>query len=95
MARLVTCVVRIFNNNILLLLIHVRLLSIILLLLDVIINMLDDNIIVLISVSYTHLDVYKRQVHTVLRDLAVALSACIYQSLCDSDSCSVKQAVDG
>lgn len=31
----------------------------------------------------------------VLRDLAVALSACIYQSLCDSDSCSVKQAVDG
>ena len=27
----------------------------------------------------------------VLRDLAVALSACIYQSLCDSDSFSVKQ----
>ncbi|KAG8301469.1 DmX-like protein 1 [Homalodisca vitripennis] len=31
----------------------------------------------------------------VLRDLSVALSSCIYQSLCDSDSCSVKQAVDG
>ncbi|BES94787.1 Dmx-like 1 [Nesidiocoris tenuis] len=30
----------------------------------------------------------------VLRDLAVALSACIYQSLCDSDTCSVKQTVD-
>nr|XP_024216080.1 dmX-like protein 2 isoform X4 [Halyomorpha halys] len=30
----------------------------------------------------------------VLRDLAVALSACIYQSLCDSDTCSVKVAVD-
>lgn len=29
----------------------------------------------------------------VLRDLSVALSSCIYQSLCDSDS--VKQAVDG
>jgi len=28
----------------------------------------------------------------VLRDLAIALSACIYQSLCDSDSFSVKQA---
>lgn len=28
----------------------------------------------------------------VLRDLAVALSACIYQSLCDSDTFSVKQA---
>lgn len=27
----------------------------------------------------------------VLRDLAVALSACIYQSLCDSETCSVKQ----
>ncbi|XP_053676697.1 dmX-like protein 1 [Anopheles nili] len=34
----------------------------------------------------------------VLRDLAVALSACIYQSLCDSDTFSVKQSsssVDG
>ncbi|XP_054286224.1 dmX-like protein 2 isoform X3 [Macrosteles quadrilineatus] len=31
----------------------------------------------------------------VLRDLSVALSSCIYQSLCDSDSCSVKQTVDG
>ncbi|XP_014244478.1 dmX-like protein 2 isoform X1 [Cimex lectularius] len=30
----------------------------------------------------------------VLRDLAVALSACIYQSLCDSDTCSVKLSVD-
>ncbi|XP_075227186.1 rabconnectin-3 alpha isoform X2 [Lycorma delicatula] len=30
----------------------------------------------------------------VLRDLSVALSACIYQSLCDSDSCSVKQSSD-
>lgn len=28
-----------------------------------------------------------------LRDLAVALSACIYQSLCDSDTCSIKNAV--
>ncbi|XP_050067707.1 dmX-like protein 2 isoform X2 [Anopheles maculipalpis] len=34
----------------------------------------------------------------VLRDLAVALSACIYQSLCDSDTFSVKQSsssIDG
>lgn len=31
----------------------------------------------------------------VLRDLAVALSACIYQCLCDSDSFSTKQAVAG
>ncbi|KAL0271823.1 UNVERIFIED_CONTAM: hypothetical protein PYX00_008798 [Menopon gallinae] len=31
----------------------------------------------------------------VLRDLAIALSACIYQSLCDSDSFSVKQQYDG
>jgi len=30
----------------------------------------------------------------VLRDLAVALSACIYQSLCDSDTFSVKQQTD-
>lgn len=30
----------------------------------------------------------------VLRDLAVALSACIYQSLCDSDTCNVKVGVD-
>lgn len=30
----------------------------------------------------------------VVRDLAVALSACIYQSLCDSDTFSVKQATD-
>ncbi|KAK6643958.1 hypothetical protein RUM43_000223 [Polyplax serrata] len=30
----------------------------------------------------------------VLRDLAIALSACIYQSLCDSDSFSVKQQYD-
>lgn len=30
----------------------------------------------------------------VLRDLAVALSACIYQSLCDSDTFSVKQQAD-
>jgi hypothetical protein len=30
----------------------------------------------------------------VLRDLAVALSACIYQSLCDSDTFSVKQQSD-
>lgn len=29
----------------------------------------------------------------ILRDLAVALSACIYQSLCDSDSFSVKQVI--
>ncbi|KAL1117871.1 hypothetical protein AAG570_004184 [Ranatra chinensis] len=31
----------------------------------------------------------------VLRDLAVALSSCIYQSLCDSDTCSIKTNVDG
>jgi len=31
----------------------------------------------------------------VLRDLSVALSACIYQSLCDSDTFSVKQQQDG
>lgn len=31
----------------------------------------------------------------VLRDLAVALSACIYQSLCDSDTFSVKHSVGG
>lgn len=31
----------------------------------------------------------------VLRDLAVALSACIYQSLCDSDTFSVKQSSGG
>ncbi|XP_058066512.1 dmX-like protein 1 [Anopheles bellator] len=31
----------------------------------------------------------------VLRDLAVALSACIYQSLCDSDTFSVKQSAAG
>ncbi|XP_035791967.1 dmX-like protein 2 isoform X1 [Anopheles albimanus] len=31
----------------------------------------------------------------VLRDLAVALSACIYQSLCDSDTFSVKQSGGG
>lgn len=30
----------------------------------------------------------------ILRDLAVALSACIYQSLCDSDTFIVKQTVD-
>ncbi|XP_055700241.1 dmX-like protein 2 isoform X2 [Phlebotomus papatasi] len=30
----------------------------------------------------------------VLRELAVALSACIYQSLCDSDTFSVKQATE-
>lgn len=30
----------------------------------------------------------------ILRDLAIALSACIYQSLCDSDSFSVKQQQD-
>lgn len=30
----------------------------------------------------------------VLRDLAIALSACIYQSLCDSDACFVKQVSD-
>lgn len=30
----------------------------------------------------------------ILRDLAVALSACIYQSLCDSDTFIVKQNVD-
>jgi len=30
----------------------------------------------------------------VLRDLAVALSACIYQSLCDSDTFSVKNHAD-
>ncbi|XP_066993059.2 dmX-like protein 2 isoform X2 [Anabrus simplex] len=30
----------------------------------------------------------------VLRDLAIALSACIYQSLCDSDTFSVKQQSD-
>lgn len=30
----------------------------------------------------------------VLRDLAVALAACIYQSLCDSDTFSVKQQTD-
>lgn len=32
-----------------------------------------------------------RLLHT-LRELAVALSACIYQSLCDSDSFSLKHA---
>ncbi|XP_059484944.1 dmX-like protein 2 [Neocloeon triangulifer] len=31
----------------------------------------------------------------VLRDLSVALSACIYQSLCDSDTFSVKQQQEG